>query len=146
MSEPLRPRVVGLVASIAALAALSVAVASVLAASNVPVRAADSAPAAERLAAGPYALSVTRFTVPGGERAEVLLTDGAGHPVAGKPVTGLLVYQGTAPGHEHHDILVSREIRPGLYVLDMREAVSGPWLLTVVVGQESRTAIAFVVP
>ena len=145
-NEVLRTRVVGLAASIAAFAALVVAVAPVLGASTAPVRAAAPVPATERLAAGPYALRITRFAVPGGERAEVLLTDGSGDPVEKKPVTGLLAYQGTAPGHEHHDILVSREIQPGLYVLDLREAASGPWLLTVVIGQEARAAIAFVVP
>ena len=111
-----------------------------------PSRAAASVTTTERLAAGPYQLSITRVTAPGGERADVALTDAAGTAVAGKPLTGLLVYEGNAPGHEHHDILVSREAHPGLYSLDLREVVSGPWLLTIVVGDEGRAAYLFNVP
>jgi len=109
-------------------------------------RAAASVSATERLAAGPYQLTLTRTLSAGGERADVRLTDAAGTVVAGKPVTGLLIYEGSAPGHEHHDILVSRETEPGVYALDLREAVSGPWLLTIVIGDESRVGYLFNVP
>ena len=109
-------------------------------------RAAASVTTTERLAAGPYQLAITRSAAAGGERADVRLTDTAGTLVAGKPVTGLLIYEGSAPGHEHHDILVSRETEPGVYALDLREAVSGPWLLTIVIGDESRAGYLFNVP
>ena len=109
-------------------------------------RAAASVNATERLAAGPYQLILTRSASAGGERADVRLTDPAGTVVAGKPLTGLLIYEGSAPGHEHHDILVSRETEPGVYTLDLREAVSGPWLLTIVIGDESRVGYLFNVP
>ena len=109
-------------------------------------RAAASVISTERLAAGPYQLTVTRSAAAGGERADIRLTDASGAVVAGKPVTGLLAYEGNAPGHEHHDILVSREAEPGVYGLDLREAVAGPWLLTVVIGDEARVAYLFNVP
>lgn len=145
----LRLRTRGIGAALATLAAtavigLAIAIPS-LGGSTGPSRAAVSVTSTERLAAGPYQLAITRTTEPGGERADVLLTDGAGAPVAGKPVTGLLVYEGSAPGHEHHDILVSRETKPGTYALDLREAVSGPWLLTIVIGDDARAGYLFTV-
>ena len=146
----LRQRTLGIGAALATLAAtavigLAITVPS-LGGSTGPSRAAASVTSTERLAAGPYQVSVTRTTAPGGERADVRLTDGAGTAVAAKPVTGLLIYEGNAPGHEHHDILISRETEPGVYQLDLREAVSGPWLLTVVIGDEARVAYLFTVP
>lgn len=134
-------------ATLATTAAIALAIAAPsLGGSTGPSRAAVSVISTERLAAGPYQLTVTRTTAPGGERADIVITDSAGIAVAGKPVTGLLAYEGNAPGHEHHDILVSRETQPGRYLLDLREAVSGPWLLTIVIGDEARTAYLFNVP
>ena len=146
----LRLRTIGIgaaLATLAATAAIAIAFAvPTLGGTTGPSRAAASVTSTERLAAGPYQLSVTRVTAPGGERADVVLTDGTGTIVAGKPVTGLLIYEGNAPGHEHHDILVSRETQPGRYALDLREVVAGPWLLTIVVGDEGRAAYLFNVP
>ena len=140
-------RIGAALATLAATVVIALAItAPTLGGSAGPSRAAVSVTPTERLAAGPYQLTVTRITAPGGERADILLTDSAGTTVAGKPVTGLLSYQGNAPGHEHHDILVSRETEPGLYALDLREVVSGPWLLTVVIGDEARAAYLFNVP
>ncbi len=90
-------------------------------------RAAASVIPTERLAAGPYQLAITRSAAAGGERADIRLLTGDGGVAAGKAVSGLLVYEGNAAGHEHHDILVSQEPEPGHYVLDLREAVAGPW-------------------
>lgn len=145
----LRARFVGLGAALATLVAtvgIALAIALSLGGLAETRRAAASVTSTERLAAGPYQLKLTRTSVPGGERADVRLSDSAGATVASKPVTGLLVYEGNALGHEHHDILISREIEPGLYVLDLREAVSGPWLLTLVIGDEARTGYLFNVP
>ncbi len=146
----LRQRTLGIGAALATLVATAVIALAItgpsLGGSTGPSRAAASVTSTERLAPGPYQLSVTRTMAPGGERANVLLTDSTGIAVAGKPVSGLLVYEGSAPGHEHHDILVSRETQPGLYTLDLREAVAGPWLLTLVIGDEARAAYLFNVP
>ena len=143
----LRQRTVGIGAALAtfvATAAIALAITGPsLGGSTGPSRAAASVSTTERLTAGPYQLSIIRSSATGGERADIQLTDGAGAVVAGKPVTGLLVYEGNAPGHEHHDILISRETEPGRYRLDLREAVSGPWLLTVVIGDEARAAYLF---
>lgn len=145
----LRPRVVRIGAAVAA----SIAVAAIVLALNGPSlgrpgdpsRAAVSVTPTERLAAGPYDLSVSRSAEPDGERAAVRITDAAGSAVAGKPVTGLLVYEGTAPGHEHHDIVISRETAPGVYTLDLRTAVPGPWLLTIVIDENARVGYLFTV-
>lgn len=142
----LRLRIIGLAAALATLAIAAALTVPSLGGSLGSSRAAVSVRSTERLAAGPYQLAITRTAEDGGERAEVRLTDGSGAPVADKPLTGLLVYEGTAAGHEHHDILVSRETAPGRYVLDLREAVPGPWLLTIVIGDEARAAYLFVVP
>lgn len=144
--EALRRRNIGLAAALATLAIAAALTIPSLGGSPGSGRAAVSVTSTERLAAGPYQLAITRTAEAGGERAEVRLTDGAGAPVAGKPLTGLLVYEGSAAGHEHHDILVSQEVEPGRYVLDLREAVAGPWLLTIVIGDESRVAYLFAVP
>ena len=145
----LRLRTLGIGAALATLAAGAVLALAItgptLGGTTGPSRAAASVTPTERLAAGPYQLAITRSTVAGGERADVRLTDGGGTMVAGKPVTGLLIYEGDAPGHEHHDILISRETEPGLYALDLREAVAGPWLLTVVIGDEARVGYLFTV-
>lgn len=77
--------------------------------------------------------------------ANVTLRDQAGQSVAGKPVTGILTYLGVQPGHEHKDILISRETSPGSYQLSLEEVISGAWLLTIAVGNEARVAYPFVV-
>ena len=146
----LRLRTIGFGAALATLVTTTVIAIAIIAPTfgglTGSSRAAASVTTTERLAAGPYQLTVIRSAAPGGERADVRLADAAGAVVAGKPVTGLLIYEGSAPGHEHHDILVSRETEPGLYALDLREAVSGPWLLTIVIGDESRVGYLFNVP
>ena len=146
----LRQRATRIGAALATLVATAVIALAItgpsLGGTNGPSRAAASVTSTERLAAGPYQLAIARSAAAGGERADVRLTDAAGTVVAGKPVTGLLIYEGSAPGHEHHDILISRETEPGVYQLDLREAVSGPWLLTVVIGDEARVAYLFTVP
>ena len=145
--KALRLRTIGFGAALATLVTTTVIALAIIAPTfgglTGSSRAAASVIATERLAAGPYQLALTRSASAGGERADVRLTDAAGTVVAGKPVTGLLIYEGSAPGHEHHDILISRETEPGRYVLDLREAVSGPWLLTVVIGDEARAAYLF---
>lgn len=145
--DQLRQRTIGIGAAIATLAATATIALAItapqLGAASGPSRAAASVSSTERLAAGPYQLAITRTALAGGERADVTVTDQRGATVAGKPLTGLLVYEGSAPGHEHHDILVSQEPEPGHYVLDLREAVAGPWLLTVVIGDEARVAYVF---
>jgi hypothetical protein len=133
------------VALLAAVAIAGAVAGPSLGGSSGPGRASVPVIPTERLAAGPYLLSITRSAAGGGERAEVRITDAAGSAVAGKPVTGLLVYEGNAPGHEHHDILISREAEPGIYTLDLREAIAGPWLLTIVVGDEARAGYLFTV-
>lgn len=139
-------RIGAALATLVATAAIALAITGPsLGGAGGPSRAAVSVTPTERLAAGPYDLSITRIAEPGGERAAVRITDAAGSAVAGRPVTGLLVYEGNAPGHEHHDILVSRELEPGVYTLDLREAVAGPWLLTIVIGDEARAGYLFTV-
>lgn len=136
-------RITGIaIAMLAVGAAIITIAASPLGGSNGTARAAAPV-TTERLAAGPYTLAITRQGEAGAERADVLVTDHGGAPAVGKPLTGLLSYEGNAPGHEHHDILVSREPQPGHYVLDLREVVPGPWLLTVVIGDEARVAYVF---
>ena len=148
--QDLRLRTIGFGAALATLVTTTVIALAIIAPTfgglTGSSRAAASVTMTERLAAGPYQLTVIRSAAAGGERADVHLTDPAGNAVAGKPVTGLLIYEGSAPGHEHHDILVSRETEPGVYALDLREAVSGPWLLTIVIGDESRVGYLFNVP
>ena len=148
--QSLRRRTIGFGAALATLVTTAVIAIAIIAptfgGSIGSSRAAASVTTTERLAAGPYQLAITRTAAAGGERVDVHLTDAAGTVVAGKPVTGLLIYEGSAPGHEHHDILVSRESEPGVYALDLREAVSGPWLLTIVIGDESRVGYLFNVP
>lgn len=111
-----------------------------------PAPAAAAAIPTQRLVAGEFQLTIERTAADEGERAMVRVTDAQGRPAAGKPLTGLLAYQGSAPGHEHKDILVSHETQPGLYALDLREVVTGPWLLTVVLGDDARAAYLFNVP
>ena len=146
----LRLRTIGFGGALATLVTTTVIalaiIAPTLGGATGPSRAAASVTSTERLATGPYQLALTRSAATGGERADIRLTDASGAVVAGKPVTGLLVYEGNAPGHEHHDILVSREAEPGVYGLDLREVVAGPWLLTVVIGDEARAAYLFNVP
>ena len=148
--QSLRRRTIGFGAALATLVTTAVIAIAIIAPTfgglTGSSRAAASVTTTERLAAGPYQLTISRSAAPGGERADVRLADAAGTAVAGKPVTGLLIYEGSAPGHEHHDILISRETEPGLYALDLREAVSGPWLLTIVIGDESRVGYLFNVP
>ncbi len=148
--QSLRLRTIGFGAALATLVTTVVVALAIIAptygGSIGSSRAAASVTTTERLAAGPYQLAIARTASADGERADVRLTDAAGSVVPGKPVTGLLIYEGSAPGHEHHDILISRETQPGVYTLDLREAVSGPWLLTIVIGDESRVGYLFNVP
>lgn len=139
---PLRTIIVGAILAAAALAA---------AAGGVASGARDTGPANEAtpsaLSAGPYTAVVRRITTPdGAPQAVIDLTDASGRAVAGKPLSGILVYEGTAAGHEHHDILIGREQGGGRYALTLSEAVPGPWLLTIVVGDEGRAAYLFAVP
>ncbi|HVR88151.1 MAG TPA: hypothetical protein VHG53_01230 [Candidatus Limnocylindria bacterium] len=102
-------------------------------------------PGAVRVEAGPYNAAVGIQQTEDGQRAVIFLTDVSGQPVGGKPLTGLIAYEGTGTGHEHHDILISREDQPGRYVLDLRAVGPGPWLLTIAVGDEGRGLYAFTV-
>ena len=138
---PLRTIIVGAILAAAALAA---------AAGGVASSARDTGPTIEAtpsiLSAGPYTAVVRRITTPDGAQAVIDLTDGSGRAVAGKPVSGILVYEGTAAGHEHHDILIAQERGGGRYALTLSEATPGPWLLSIVVGDEGRAAYLFAVP
>lgn len=75
--------------------------------------------------------------------ATITLRDRSGEIVAGKPLTGILAYTGSEAGHEHNDILISREAVPGRYELALDEVVSGSWKLTIAIGNEARVAYAF---
>lgn len=76
--------------------------------------------------------------------ANITLRDRESKIVEGKPVTGILAYLGTQPGHEHNDILISREASPGVYQLSLEEVSSGAWALTIAVGNEARVVYPFV--
>jgi len=96
------------------------------------------------LDAGDYRAEVAFSPSSGTPRAAtVTLRDRAGQIVAGKPLTGILAYTGNEPGHEHNDILISREAIPGRYELSLDEVSSGSWKLTIAVGNEARVAYAF---
>lgn len=96
------------------------------------------------LDAGDYRAEVVFSPSTGTPRsATVTLRDQSGRIVAGKPLTGILAYTGTDTGHEHNDILISREATPGRYELSLDEVSSGSWLLTIAVGNEARVAYAF---
>ena len=130
--------------------AILAAAALAAAAGGVASSARDTGPAHEAtpstLSAGPYTAVVRRITTPDGARAVIDLTDASGRAVAGKPVSGILVYAGTAAGHEHHDILIGQDQGGGRYALAFNEAAPGPWLLTIFVGDEGRAAYLFAVP
>ncbi len=106
----------------------------------------DNEAAAVRLTAGPYTAAVRHIVNAEGAQALVDLTDVNGTAVTGKPVSGILAYQGTAAGHEHHDILIGQERSAGRYSLALSEPAPGPWLLTIVIGDEGRATYLFAVP
>lgn len=87
-------------------------------------------------------VNVTR-TGPGAE-GTVFVTDLAGTPVTGLPLTGVFQYLGHKAGHEHNDIVVSREASGGHYVLELREATEGPWLVTLSLGSGRSVTDPFV--
>jgi len=96
------------------------------------------------LEAGDYRAEVAFTPSRGTPRvATITLRDRSGQIVAGKPLTGILAYTGNEPGHEHNDILISREAIPGRYELSLDEVSSGSWKLTIAVGNEARVAYAF---
>ena len=99
---------------------------------------------ARTLDAGDYRAEVAFTPTSGTPRAATItLRDRSGQIVAGKPLTGILAYTGTETGHEHDDILISREATPGRYELSLDEVVSGSWRLTIAIGNEARVAYAF---
>jgi|GEM_PF-2965738 len=110
-----------------------------------PTGAASSLVAGVRtLEAGEYRAEVAFTPTSGTPRAATItLRDRSGQIVAGKPLTGILAYTGTETGHEHDDILISREATPGRYELSLDEVVSGSWRLTIAIGNEARVAYAF---
>lgn len=138
---PLRTIIVGAILAAAALAAAAGGVAG-----NAPATATANEVPPSTLVAGPYTATVRRITTGDGTQALIDLTDATGHAVAGKPVSGILVYEGTLAGHEHHDILIGQDRGGGRYALILSEAAPGPWLLTIVVGDEGRAAYLFAVP
>jgi hypothetical protein len=79
-----------------------------------------------------------------GAEGTVFVTDLSGSPVARLPLTGVFEYLGRRPGHEHKDIVVSREEPDGRYVLELREATEGPWLVTVSLGAGKSVTTPFV--
>lgn len=79
-----------------------------------------------------------------GAEGRVVVTDLSGAPATGLPVTGVFQYLGHKPGHEHNDIVVSREAPEGRYFLDLREATEGPWLVTVSLGAGKSVTDPFV--
>ncbi len=79
-----------------------------------------------------------------GADGTVVVTDLSGTPAMGPPVTGIFQYLGHKPGHEHNDIVVSREEPGGRYVLELREATEGPWLVTVSLGAGKSVTEPFV--
>lgn len=79
-----------------------------------------------------------------GADGTVLVTDLSGAPAMGLPVTGVFQYLGHKPGHEHNDIAVSREEPGGRYILELREATEGPWLVTVSLGAGKSVTDPFV--
>ena len=96
------------------------------------------------LDAGDYRAEIAFTPSRGTPRAATItLRDRAGQIVAGKPVTGILAYTGTEAGHDHDDILISREAIPGRYELALDEVTSGSWKLTIAIGNEARVAYAF---
>jgi len=138
---PLRTIIVGAILAAAALAAAAGGVAA-----NGRSRSIAAPPAAVRLTAGPYIVTVRRLVTADGAQAIVELTDARGTVVTGKPLSGILSYEGTAVGHEHHDILIGREQGGGGYSLTLNEPAPGPWLLTIVIGDEGRATYLFAVP
>ncbi len=79
-----------------------------------------------------------------GAEGTVLVTDLFGARATQLPVTGVFQYLGHKPGHEHNDIVVSREEPGGRYVLELREATDGPWLVTVSLGAGKSVTDPFV--
>lgn len=79
-----------------------------------------------------------------GAEGTIFVTDLTGSPVARLPLTGVFEYLGRKPGHEHNDIVVSREEPGGRYVLELREATDGPWLVTVSLGAGKSVTAPFV--
>jgi hypothetical protein len=79
-----------------------------------------------------------------GAHGTVVVTDLSGAPATGLPVTGVFQYLGHKPGHEHNDIVVSREAPGGQYFLDLRQATEGPWLVIISLGAGKTVTDPFV--
>ncbi|MDQ6858400.1 MAG: FixH family protein [Chloroflexota bacterium] len=138
---PLRTIIVGAILAAAALAAAAGGVAATSRSTSTD----NDAPAVQ-LTAGPYTATVRHVVTSDGAQALVDLTDANGAPVTGKPLSAILAYQGTAVGHEHHDIFIGQERSAGRYSLALSEPAPGPWLLTIVIGDEGRATYLFAVP
>ena len=91
-----------------------------------------------------YRVTVDVIRTGSGADGTVLVTDLSGIPVTRLPLTGVFQFLGHKPGHEHNDIVVSREEAGGRYILELREATEGPWLVNVSLGPGKGVTAPFV--
>ncbi len=71
----------------------------------------------------------------------VLVINGNGDPVPGKPVSAVL--RSSDPGHDHPDILISTEIAPGRYRFDIASLEPASWTIAISIGDEGKAEYAF---